>query len=226
MTVSADVVLVSDLITGVRQRADMENTNFVTDAEVIKFLDQGYRKFYNLVTTEYENYYVSETNITLVASQEDYDLPSDFYKLLGFDLVTGDKRFTMFPWTLNERNRLINGWIGRPVRYILKGGKVKFTPTPTAPGTVVCYYVPSPTALTTSSQSVEVFNGYDEFIMLDAAIKCLQKEESDTAVLERERDRMEKIIIETMRGRDAGFPQRVTDITRVNDRAWFQWWGI
>lgn len=226
MTVAADVVTVSDLISGVRQRADMENTQFVTDAEIIKYIDQANRKFYNLVTSEYENYYVSEYTMTLSAGVDEYDLPTDFYKLLGFDLVTGDKRFTMFPWTLNERNRLINGWVGRPVRYILKGGKVKFTPSPTSTNTVVCYYVPSPTAITTSGQTIEVFNGYDEFIMLDAAIKCLMKEESDTSVLERERDRMEKVIIETMRGRDAGFPQRVTDITRVNDRAWFQWWGI
>jgi len=225
MTYAPNQVLVSDLVTGARQRADMLNTQFVTDAEILKLVDSSYRKLYNEITNRYENYYVSTATITLVPNQQDYDLPSDLLKLLGFDISAGDRQFTMQPWSLNERNRLISGWVGRPIRYILKGGQVRFTPTAQQPGTVTCYYVPSPTELITS-EYVEVFNGYDEYIMVDAAIMLKQKEESDCQILLIQKAELTKMIMDNLEGRDAGFPQKMTDMARVNDSAWFQFWGM
>lgn len=224
----ADVVLVSDLITSARRRANMENTQFVTDAEVITYLDQANRKFYNLLVTEFENWFVSEALIPLVDGVKEYALPTDFYKMLGADLTDASGRaFTLRPFEFNERNRIVHTWIGKPVRYILKGNNIVFVPTPSgASQDIKLYYVPATTAITSSSQSVEVYNGFDEYIALDAAIRMLMKEESDTALLERERAYMEQQIIELMRGRDAGFPKRVTDLATLNDRAFFRWWGI
>lgn len=224
----ADVVNVSDLITSVRRRANMENTQFVTDAEIITYLDQANRKFYNLLVTEFENWFVSETTFPTVDGVAEYTLPTDLYKLLGVDLVdAGGRAFTMRPFELNERNRIVHTWIGKPVRYILKGTKIVLVPTPSGGSqNIKLLYVPSPTAITLSSQTIEVFNGFDEYIALDSAIRCLMKEESDTALLERERAYMEQQIIELMRGRDAGFPKRVTDLATLNDRSFFRWWGI
>lgn len=224
----ADVINVSDLIVSARRRANMENTQFVTDAEVITYLDQANRKFYNLLVTEFENWFVSDTTFPTVDGQKEYDLPTDFYKLLGVDLEDASGRaFTLRPFELNERNRIVHTWIGKPVRYILKGSKIVLVPTPSgAAQTIRLLYVPSPVAITSSAQTIEVFNGFDEYIALDAAIRMLMKEESDTALLERERAYMEQQIIDLMRGRDAGFPKRVTDLATLNDRAFFRWWGI
>jgi hypothetical protein len=225
MTYAPNTVLVSNLITGARQRADMLATQFVTDAEVLALLDNSYRKFYNEVINKYQNYFVSEQNVTLVPNQEDYDLPSDLLKVLGVDVLSGGKSFTMMPWSLNERNRLITGWVGRPIRYILKGSKIKLTPTPTTTDTVKIYYVPAPAELTSGS-SVEVFNGFDEYIMIDTAIMLKQKEEADVQVLLIQKQELKQLIFDTMAGRDAGFPEKVTDIARLNDQAWYQFWGI
>jgi hypothetical protein len=224
----ADVVNVSDLIVSARRRANMENTQFVTDAEVITYLDQAYRKFYNLIVTDFENWFVSETSFATVDGTDEYNLPTDFYKLLGVDLVDASGRaFTLRPFELSERNRIVHTWIGKPVRYILKGTNIKLVPVPSGGAqTIKILYVPSPTAITSSAQTLEVFNGFDEYICLDAAIRMLMKEESDTALLERERAYMEQQINDLMRGRDGGFPKRVTDLATLNDRSFFRWWGI
>jgi hypothetical protein len=131
----------------------------------------------------------------------------------------------MMPWSFNERNRLITGWVGRPIRYILKGAKIIFTPVPTTTDTVIMYYVPSPAEITAGS-SIECFSGFDEYIILDVAIKMKQKEESDVSVLAMEKAEMWKSVMDTLQGRDVSFPQKVTDIARLNDQAWFQFWGI
>jgi hypothetical protein len=223
----ADVVNVSDLIVSVRRRANMENTQFVTDAEIITYLDQANRKFYNLLTSEYENWFVTESTFSLVPGQKDYLLPTDMYKLLGVDIVDPDGRaFTLRPFSLNERNRISQTWLGKPVRYILKGNYISMLPETTFASTVKLYYVPSPTAITSSAQTVEVYNGFDEYIALDAAIRCVLKEEGNIEPLLVERKYMEDQINALMVGRDAGFPKRVTDLAAINDRSFFRWFGI
>lgn len=225
MTYAPNTVTVADLILGARQRADMVNTQFVTDAEILKLVDSSYRKMYNDITNCFENYYVSEVNITLVPGQRDYDLPADFLKLLGIDIVSGGKNFTMQPWSLNERNRLLTGWVSRPIRYIMKGSKISFVPVASSADIITMFYVPSPAEITIGD-SVEVFNGYDEFVMVDVAIMLKQKEESDCQILLIQKAELRKMIMENLEGRDAGFPQKMTDMARINDRAWFQFWGM
>lgn len=223
----AQTVTVSSLVASVRQRANMEKTQFVTDTEIIGYLSNAFRKFYNIVTTTYENYYV-KTHDEALTTADTYPLPADFFKLLGVDLVDGSgATFTLRPFELNERNRIVNSWIGKPVRYILEGSNLRVLPKPNAGGqTLRLYYVPAPPTLTSGADEVDVHNGFDEYLVLDAAIRCLVKEESDTAVLERERAYVENQILESMRGRDSGFPRKVTDLATMNDRAWFRWWGI
>ena len=225
MTWAPNTVTVASMIIGARNRADMLNTQFCTDPEIIAYLDTGYRKLYNHVVNRFENYYVSHQNISLIPNTAEYDLPTDFFKLLGCDMIRGDRSFTMQPWSFNERNRLINGWVGTPVRYILKGGRIIFSPTPTTTDPIVMYYIPTPAELTAVS-SIEAFNGFDEYVMLDASIQMKQKEESDVSILAAKQAEMLQLIFETLTGRDAGFPQRMTDMARLNDRAWFQFWGL
>lgn len=225
MTWSPNVVTVASIITLVRQKADMQNTQFVTDTEIVKYIDLAYRKLYNHVINRFENYYVS-TATTALTSAAEYDLPADFLKLIGVDFNRNGRSFTMQPWSFSERNRLLVGWIGSPMRYVLKAGKIILIPTPTNVGdSITIYYVPAPATLTSGS-SIEVFNGFDEYIALDAAIQCKQKEESDVSILFAKQNEILQLINESLIGRDAGFPQKITDINRVNENTWFQLWGM
>jgi hypothetical protein len=217
---ASDSVLVSDIITLAKQRCDMENTNFVSAAEWLTYADQSYRKFYNLITTLYEDYNVSSTDYTTVADTEEYDLPTGFLKVRLVELYGVTPRpLTLRAWTLSEKNRLSYTVLGYPVRFATYGNKLRLMPAPRGPYQVRLWYIPTATAITATSQSVEVYNGFDEYIALDMAIRALMKEESNTDRLERERDRMERMLEETMRGRDAGQPRMMTDIERQNEGA-------
>ncbi len=220
----AQLKLVSDLITETRQRADMQNTQFVTDTEITTYLDKAYRKLYNQIAARYSAHFVKEGTLVLdVGSTDTYGLPSDFYRLLGLDLVTGGRPFTLRPWTLNERNRTNYGYLSQPIRYIIKGTKVQLKPEPSASDTVKCFYVPVPAALTGATQ-IDVFDGFDEYIVIDAAITCKQKQESDVSVLMAQKQEcLDQIINVYGNSMDDGFPNTVTDISSVNDEL-FPFW--
>jgi hypothetical protein len=224
---AADSVLVSEIISLAKQRADMENTGFISDAEWLTYADQSYRKFYSLVTTLYEDYNVTSVDITTVAGTEEYSLPTGFFKARLVEIYGVTPRpLTLKQWTLSEKNRLAYNVNGYPIRYSIYGEKLRLLPVPQGPYAVRLWFIPTATAITATSQSVEVYNGFDEYIVLDMAIKALTKEQSNTDRLERERDRMEKMLEETLRGRDAGSPRFMTDIDRQNDGALYNFWGM
>lgn len=225
---AADSVLVSSVITLAKQRCDMENTNFVSAAEWITYADLSYRKFYNLITTLYEDYNVSYQDYTTSSGTEEYTLPTGFLKIRLVELYGVTPRpLTLREWTLSEKNRLAYTVTGYPIRFAVYGNTIRLMPVPQGSYQVRVWYIPTATAITSDAQSIEVYNGFDEYIALDMAIRALMKEESNTDRLERERDRMEKMLETTMRGRDAGQPRTMTDIERQNDGSIYPFvWGV
>lgn len=210
-----NLVTVQSMIDGARQRADMVNSQFVTDAELIGYINHVHKRFYNKVTTTFENYYVSTAALSIAAGTDLYDLPSDMLKLLGLDVNRNGQVMTLLPWSLNERNRE-QRTSDAPYRYIIRGTKLQILPKPDAAYTGTFLYIPVATEITNANQTVEVWNGFDEYIMLGAAVFCKQKEESDTSILMIMMKEVEQEIMDMLRGRDAGFPQRVTDVEAVN----------
>ena len=72
-----------------RQRADMVNSKFVTDAELNTYINASYAELYDLlIASRGENYFVLSYNFTTSINQDTYALPADFYKLMGVDFVT------------------------------------------------------------------------------------------------------------------------------------------
>lgn len=59
---------------------------------------------------------------------------------------------------------------------------------------------------------VDAYSGWDEYILVDAAIRCMIKEESDIQPLLVQKDGLLKRIVEASSQRDAGEPMRVTDV--------------
>jgi hypothetical protein len=61
--------------------------------------------------------------------------------------------------------------------------------------------------------------GWEEWTVVDAAMKLLAKEESDTSQLEREAARIWARIMKSMANRDAGQSKRITDVS-FNSGMW------
>ena len=222
----ATTMTLTELKNAVRQRSDMENSQFVKDAELISYINQSYFELYDLLIQKYgDNYFVaSPYSFTTDGTSEDYTLPSDFYKLLGVDLALSnstDSWVTIKPFNFAERNRYavpnFQSFYGiTNLRYRLMGNKIKFTPIPQANQQMRLWYIPRMTTLSLGTDTVDGISGWTEYIIIDSAIKCLQKEESDTTVLLAQKMAIIQRIENAAENRDAGFPKTVADVSFSN----------
>ena len=317
----------SDLRTASRQRADMVNSTFISDAELNSYINASYFELYDLLVQKYGNdYYMKEYSFQLQGNVSRYDLPEDFFKLLGVDLQISagpDGYVSLRPFTLAERNRYstanVQTWIGvTNLRYRISANKLWFTPSPQTGQTIRIWYVPrlaelvdtvtltvnavvnddfvtvgntsfvagydfaiggtdavtafnisqaingavlaeeltalsngnvitltqtgdNPTALdvgnnatplptpgastrlqlsaavvTNGSTVADGISGWLEYVVTDAAIKMLQKEESDTSTLQFQKAALIKRIEAAAENRDAGSPATIADVQWTN----------
>jgi hypothetical protein len=231
----------SKLVARVRQRADMESNDFVSDLEVQTYINAGLAELHDILIQTYgQDYYVSNATFNTVAGTDTYPINSstsgpnisNFYKLRGMDAkVNGADYFTLRPFNFNERNVYQNwgSWslLGLTnIRYRMVGDNIVFTPQPDNVTEVKVWFIPTAqqfdsTAPATSTTTFADINGYAEYVVIDAAIKCLQKEESDVQVLMAQKTAMKRRIEEAANNRDAGSPLQVSDIYGENNYQWF-----
>lgn len=221
----ASTVALSVLRTRAKQRADMENSSFVSDAEWLSYINASAAWLYDLLVKAYdEDYYLTSTTFTTSTAtsyslDDDLDL-TDFYKLRGVSIVpaTGEE-LPLKRYTFGDRGRTNNLYsssrLGRSaLRYRLSGRNIELKPTPQSGQTIKLWYIPSITPLVGDTTTIDGINGWEEFVVINAAIMALNKEESDvTALTQQLQIYLDRI--ETMaEDRDVGEPARVTDVQR------------
>lgn len=219
----------TELITAVRQRADMVNSQFCTDAELTSYINQSYFELYDLLVQKYgDNYYVQTPYVFVTnGTAFQYALPADFYKLLGVDLAlanTQDSFVTIKPFMFSDRNRYavpnFQSFYGvTNLRYRLNGPNLWLTPVPAANQTIRLWYVPRMMTLTAGSDTADGISGWTEYIICDAAMKALNKEESDCSILMADKAGLIARIEAAGENRDAANPPKVSD-TMYNDFWW------
>lgn len=230
----ATTMTLSQLQTAVVQRADMVNSQFIDQTiggELTSYVNQSYFELYDLLVSKYGNNYFVQTPYQFVTDgiNDQYALPADFYKLLGVDVSispsTGPSNqsnwFTLKPFNMEERNMFsVPGtqgiFYGRTLRYRINGNFLWFKPFPAANQYIQLYYVPLWTPLVIGADTVQNVSGWLEYIIIDAAIKCLQKEESDVTVLALQKGEMIKRIEAMAENRDAGSPATVSNSQDAN----------
>ena len=203
----------------VLERCDMENTDFISDSELTTYINESYAELYDMMIATFEDYFTIETNITVSGGTGRLTLPSDFYKLRGLDkALGGGNHATVYKFTFNDRNvtesnpfRLTSAF-GLRTEYRIVKGELLLVPASPANGVYRLWYMPQITFLSASTDTVDVPNGFDEYVVIDAAIKCLTKEESSTEVLERAKVLMTQRIESMASNRDADQPESVTDV--------------
>ena len=170
MSLSSDVSLGS-LRLQAKQRCDMLNNPFISDAEWNGYASQSYKELYDMLISAYGNdYYVATTYQFTTTNQQAYSLPdgstnfhdttgsvaAKFYKLLGVDLQYSSspsgfvslKRFEFI-----ERNKYAYpntsvNFVGYTnMRYRLQGNNLYLVPIPMTGQTCQVWYAPAPTSL-------------------------------------------------------------------------------
>lgn len=172
----------------------------------------------------------------IVAAKKDYNFPANYFKLVKMELLqntsrSGSGNFIRQLKKLNwnqERMYCDPDVQGEPYYYILYGrvdaGTVisdphkhsgfRLVPTPdVSTYGLDIIYVPRPPVIPTATEADDGLSfvaGWDEYVVIDACIKCLDKREQDVRVLQEERADWLRTVEEAIMPRDAGQAHEIT----------------
>ena len=195
-----------------RQRADMEDTNFVSDAELTGYINASGAELYDILVTTYSDYYLTSTT-SAITTGNSITVPTDFYKLRGVDF-----QLTSTDWiTLTKNRDILRSTRGEPTRqYRLQGSTIVIEPSAQAAGTYKIWYVPVFTALVDNTDTLDSVNFWHEYVVIDAAIKMGIKEETDVQALMIQKAGIMKRITDAAVERDIGEPERISDSSQMH----------
>ena len=150
----------SDLRTRARRRADMENSTFVTDAEIQDYLNSSISELHDYMVKSYEDYFVSEQTYSVPIATGGANLPDDFYKALGVDYNSGGITSSLKAYSFSERNIYNTPYavidrLAEPM-YKVEGNKIKLIPNNSQSGTITLYYVPQATQFSSTGQRLRM----------------------------------------------------------------------
>lgn len=204
----------------VRKAADMVNSKFVSDAEINEYINESAAELYDLLVAANVDYY----NTTLafsISSGSTYALPVDFYKLRGLDINSSGEYIPVYNYNYLERNLLQNITIGTyysNVQYAIVGNNIEFLPAANAIGSYRLRYVPYFVEMDDDADTFDGKNGFEKYIIVDAAIECKDKEESDTSRLQSAKNALLQRIQAMALNRDYGAADKVVDAR--SSQAW------
>lgn len=223
------VITLSTIRLAAQRRADMENSSFVSNAEWLGLINSGIQELYDKLVEAYGSDYYLQTaaTITTDGTNDKYALPTDFFKLLGVDLqLSGSSTGTtgwISLWRFNfaQRNQytlpnIQTLWGRTNLKYRLAGSNIWFIPLPAASQTLRLWYAPRFTALVNDADTFDGINGWEEFVILSAAINARIKEESPVQELMAMLARQDERLTSIKENRDAGAPGVTVDVYRAN----------
>lgn len=216
-----------------QQRADRVNSNFVTVPEWTSYITQSQTELYDLlINTDQDLYLTNPVTFVTNGSTDTYPLPDGvlynaappFYKLLGIDLsinAANNARVTVNKFNFIDRNRYIYPNTASTIygvfnlQYRIMGPNLKLIPTPSASQPIMIWYIPRLNELVADTDITSTsISGWIEYVVVDAAIKALQKEESDVSVLMMQKQALIKRIEESAANRDESRPDTISDVRR------------
>ncbi len=169
--------------TAAYQRANMEidtgvaqADRFVTDDELDSHINRGYKELYSHLVRH--GMHRAETTYTIETDgSSGYELPSDFYAVLTVHYVDNDDNAIMLA-RHDQRTRPRSNMGGVPAAtYRVVGIDMVFDPIPDT-GDYEVRYVPIPHELVEDEDTMDSVFGWEEYVILYAASKLLQKEGS------------------------------------------------
>lgn len=208
-----------DIVSDCRKRAAMENSDLLTDEEILEIFNQEATELAIAIRqAEGQPHNRTLGTIAVVVGTSSYSLPSDFWELLGIEAVIGGLNRRLEPFMENERAGLTNsqilGTVSSPM-YRIEGSVIEFLPA-TLTFTASIKYVPGATRLTlgqTPPATYDGFNGYEMVPIYGTVAVMKDKEESDPSFYEGRKARLMTQIKAIAAQRDAGAPERVSDVT-------------
>jgi hypothetical protein len=226
---AAPTISSAEIANRARERADMVNSDFCSDAEVTRYCEKAWQEFYGIITAKEPDLCVTKASsaLTTVSGTASYSLASD---------VKAPRRFRIQNGASLRRAELptfeafdYGGRTGKPSHYWLTGAaaavlKVTLLPTPGGVYTIDYWYIPSLSLADVTAPGMNFIAGWDEYVVLTAAMKMKDKEESDVSVVVGERKALLENIIANLQSFDTGEPTTMTAFGMgpfdIEERVW------
>ncbi len=213
-----------------QQRSDFINDPFISTQEWNTYISQSWKELIDLLVEAYgSNYYVKEPySYTTDGSSLAYPLPSDFYKLLLVEVALnpGDPNswVTLRKYEFIQKNlwnypNVYTFYGVTNLRYRLMGTDLTLVPIASAGQTVRIWYVPRPSQLVSDTDIVDGISGWEEYVIVDACIKALTKEETECQNFKEQKMALLARIDGIKNTRDVGEPEKVSD-SKLRNFAW------
>lgn len=220
------IVTLTALRNRVRERVDMVGSSFILDnnTSLDAWINEANQKLHGMLVDAYGEEYASSTStFTTDGTTTDFSVATSFYKLYGVDLDYNGSMRALQPYTRAERNSFRDNRTGAwfMPRYSLVGNYIRLYPAPPSGLTGTILFAPGPATLSAGTDTVQYPNGWDRFIVVDAAIQALAKEESDASALITEREAIRVEIEKAKELRDLAAPRQVTDMDMIDMEPWW-----
>lgn len=179
-----------DLVAQVRSHADIQDSDFVSDDEITRFLDLAYRTLYDIIIDANQDLFVE--SLLFKGSNYPMQLPASFYKLRGLDVRYADyfvqaKRVGFMTRQHAQidfiRPYNISGIID-DVTYSLRANELKlFSTRAQSEQSLILWYIPKPKKI---EDGAELPSGWERYLIYSACRDCRVKEDSSTKDFERQ----------------------------------------
>lgn len=223
----------SDIINLIRQRSNMENNFFVSDAELTTYINNSLAELDGTLATRYEEYRLNSFQAILPndGTSNIISIPSNMWKLRGVDyqnLGQGMPQwFTLYQFQFPERNRdnnvlnnIVSPWGKIKLSYRLADVGIVIQPETVAGGVYRVWYTPKfvPLQQTTDALNIQMdTQSWVEYAVVDCCIKILNKQNLDPTGFMAEKAQLHNRIISEAKNRDASGPKRVSNTRYQND---------
>lgn len=212
----------AELRAEVRQRADIENSQHVLDPEITRYINQSGAALHAKVVEAGDDHYTNRVQGTLAAVIGSavvtlLAVPADYYKLLNLSVTVNGRRWPLERGTWDEFVLMQDAGIGGriPPKYRQTGvSALTIFPAISAAGGEAygLIYAKAYVDLAADGDTLDGRDGWEEWVVIDAAIKCVVKEESDPRALQAEREQVWARIKEQVATIDQANPHRVRDV--------------
>ncbi|HJZ02978.1 MAG TPA: hypothetical protein VJ305_19830 [Streptosporangiaceae bacterium] len=184
------------LIQKAKQRTNLEGAGqIIPDSEWTDYINTGLSNWWDEVrgSTWVGQYYRSQYQFQTTASQQEvnfpiqnpppgsyYPLPNDFLAMTSVDIFLSPNLVLSARMFQEEQRNMFRwypvGWLfDQPIFYNIWQNNIVFVPAPQSTFSVNINYVPVAPQLFNADDTFDSINGWEEYIVMDAAIKAAMK---------------------------------------------------
>lgn len=213
-------VTVADIISAIRKRGGYISDVFPAEvSSLIEFIDSAYSEVYDELAFSFEGFYEVESEILTTGSIKDYSLPTNIAHLIGVDSKVSTNNYnTVNRYDFSDRNEYNSSYnnimnTSESFVYRLQGDSIRIQPTPSAATIIRLTYIPYPTQISGSTQSLSFHTAaQEELVKLHTLRKIQVADEVSTSSVDKEIKRQIMRVKKMSNIRDQHQPKSISNI--------------